>query len=688
MRKAAWDGARSVERPGGDGSPFLFSGTLVVRGRATARVHAVGPATEMGRIGKSLAALPIEDTALHRETKRLTRVLGAAALAVCALVAVLYARQRGAWTEGILAGLTLAISMIPEEFPVVLTIFLALGAWRMSRHRVLARRAHAIEALGSATVLCVDKTGTLTQNRMAVRALWALAGSCDLEGGSAAPASGACREALRAAASACPPRSADPMERALREFSAEAGVPPLPAARLLREYPIKPSWLAVAYAWRGEEGRAEVAVKGAPEAVLARCALGEAERAAALDEAVALAGRGLRVLAAASASVRASALPARAEDLPLSFAGLVAFEDPLRPTVRRAVEECRRAGIRLVMITGDHPGTALAIARQAGIGASMECLTGPEVAAMDADELARRIPAVGVFARILPEQTLAIVSAFKARGELVAMTGDGVNDAPALKAAHIGVAMGARGTDVAREAAGLVLLDDDFASLVEAVRMGRLIFDNLRKAMSFVLTVHIPIAGLALVPVLGGWPLLLLPVHILFLEMIIDPACTLVFEADPAEKGLMERPPRDPREPILTARVWALSLLQGASLLAVVLGVLVAESLDSGPEAARTAAFACLVLSDLSLILAGLAWDRPLREVLREPNPSLWWVMAGTAGVLALSVYHPFLRGLFRFSALGPREALLCVATAAGVFAWLELLKRVVGTTAFLPRKP
>ena len=353
--------------------------------------------------------------------------------------------------------------------------------------------------------------------------------------------------------------------------------------------------------------------------------------------------------------------------------GLVGLADPIRPEVPAAVEECRRAGIRVVMITGDYPGTAQNIAKQVGISAPDQVLTGLEVGLMGDTELRERSRSTNIFARMVPEQKLRLVNALKANGEVVAMTGDGVNDAPALKAAQIGIAMGGRGTDVAREAADLVLLDDSFSSIVEAIRQGRRIFDNLQKAMSFVFAVHVPIAGLALIPVLAGWPLILLPVHIVFLELIIDPACSIAFEAEPEEPGSMQRAPRKAGEPLLSRRRIVMSTLQGLSVLLVVFLVFAtARYREESETTARTLAFAILVIGNLMLILTNRSWTRPIVATLGTPNRALWWVVFGATALLVLVIYVPFLQTLFRFSALHFPDIAVCLAGGVASLLWFE----------------
>jgi P-type Ca2+ transporter type 2C len=384
----------------------------------------------------------------------------------------------------------------------------------------------------------------------------------------------------------------------------------------------------------------------------------------------------LRVLGVAKAAFRKESLPDEQHDFSFEFLGLMGFADPMRQHVRESVSECYRAGVRVIMITGDYPATAQSIAKEIGLAPPDDVITGPELEKLDDTALQERIRSVNIFARVVPEQKLRLVNALKANGEVVAMTGDGVNDAPALKSAHIGIAMGGRGTDVARESAALVLLDDDFSSIVRAVRVGRRIFDNLKKAMAYILAIHVPIAGLSLVPVLFKLPLILSPIHIAFLELIIDPACSVVFEAEAEETGVMNRPPRDPKEPLFSRRVLLLSLLQGLSVLTIVLAVyLVALYRGQGEEDARTLTFTSLIVANIALILTNRSWSSTVLGTLKNPNTALWWVAGGAMFFLALVLYVPSLRSLFHFNRLHPLDLVLCLASGVAGILWFEILK-------------
>jgi P-type Ca2+ transporter type 2C len=655
----------------------VYSGTLVVKGHGRANVVATGARAEFGRIGASLADLRTEKTTLERETGRIVRFIAAFAVGLSVLLAAFYMATRGEPLSGILAGITLAMAILPEEFPVVLTVFLALGAWRIARRGVLTRRMPAIEMLGAATVLCVDKTGTLTENRMtAVEAYdgarWHPLG--------AETAAGVAR-LLDAAAFACELHPFDPMDRAVLAAAERAS--PATAARraewtLERDYPFGADFLAMCHAWRSPSGEGRVVVKGAPETVLPLCDLDPDGRAAALAQAASAAARGVRLLAVGETSWREEEWAREPSDYRFRWLGFVALADPLRGSVPEAVGLCRRAGIRVVMITGDHAATAKAIARQAGIPVEAGVLTGSDIARLDDAELAAAARRVCVFARIVPEQKLRLVAAYKADGEVVAMTGDGVNDAPALKAAHIGVAMGKRGTDVAREAAALVLLEDDFGSIVETVRLGRRIYANIRNAMVYLLSVHVPIAGMSFLPLVFGWPMFIFPVHVVFLEFVIDPACSIVFEAEKSDSDAMERPPRNPDEPLFGARMLASSLALGAAVLAVTC-IAYGWAVESGRGEAevRSFGFAAIVFGNLALILASRARGSTILATLARPNRALWWVVAGTLGALAAALYVPAVADIFRFGPLGALD--LAAALAAGTAAVLlaETIKLV-----------
>jgi P-type Ca2+ transporter type 2C len=672
-----------IGRPGGDGTPWVFSGTLVVKGHGIAVVAGTGTATELGRIGTALQTIETERTPLQREVNRFVRVIALIAVVAAAAVVLVFRATRGRWLEGLLAGIATAMSMLPEEFPVVLTVFLALGAWRMSQRRVLARRSAAIETLGSATVVCVDKTGTLTMNTMTVREL-IVDDSVHLLDDQPLPSP--FHDLAEFAVLASPVDPFDPMDRAFKELGDRFLVHTEHLHRewqLVREYPLSESLLALSHVWRSPDAvDYVVAAKGAPEAIVDLCHLGPDGRAtvtAAVERATA---GGQRVLAVARARFRGTdRLPTEQHDFAFEYLGLAGLHDPVRIGVPEAVAECARAGVRVVMITGDYPGTALAIAGEIGLDAAAGCVTGHELDAMRDDELAARITTVNVFARMVPEQKLRLVRALKATGEVVAMTGDGVNDAPALRAADIGIAMGARGTDVAREAAALVITDDDFASIAGGIRQGRGIFDNLRKAMSYIIAVHVLIFGMSLIPVfVADWPLVLLPVQIAFLELIIDPACSIVFESEGIDPRIMDQPPRPLGRSMFGRRELTIAGLQGVSMLAAVVAVYLWVVVGDRPaDVVRSTTFVALVVGNLSLILVNRSWRLSVWETFRERrNPTLKWILGATSALLVVVVTVPGPRSAFHFGVMRASEALVAVAAGLAGVAWFEIYKRLV----------
>ena len=668
-------GVPAVRPTGDDGRQFVFAGSMVVQGGGTSRVRATGGDTEMGKIGRALATVTEPESPLRRETRTLVRHVALVAVFLSIAAAALYWATRGEPLEAVLAGLALAMSLLPEEFPVIFTVFMAAGAWRISRRHVLTRRLGVIETLGAATTLCVDKTGTLTKNRMTVRMIVTGGGArrCNESDYTAANSTAAECALVEAATLASEIRPFDPMEKALHELATR--VLPRSAGTgldLVHEYPLSPQLLAMTHVWSAPDTAAIIATKGAPEAVVALCRRGAEEAAKILQAAERLAGDGMRVLGVARAEYTGAPWPASPREFGFEWMGLVAFADPLRANVPHAIAECRSAGVRVAMITGDYPATACAIARDAGLPADV-VLTGRDIAVLGAADLRERVRDVCVFARIAPEQKLRIVEALKANGEIVAMTGDGVNDAPALRAAHIGIAMGGRGTDVAREAASLVLLNDDLVSIVAAIRLGRRIYANLRKAMSYVLAVHVPIAGMALVPLLFGWPLMFSPAHIVFLELVINPTCSIVFEAEHSDADAMRRPPRDPGERLFTGATILACMLQGLAVLAAIAGIYAwGQGQGLPPAVTRAMAFVALVAANLGTIVANRAPRASLAPSMSAGNVPLLWITGGALAALLGTIYWAPLARLFEFS---PPGAVATLASLCLGFASAQLFR-------------
>ena len=673
---AASEAPPEEPRPGGEDQPFVYSGSMVARGHGLAQVIATGVQSQIGRIGKSLAALDTEAPRLRKETARIVRLSALGGGAVALAVVVLYGLTRGGWIEALLAGITVSMSMLPEEFPVVLTVFMAMGAWRIGHAGVLTRRAAAIETLGSTTVLCTDKTGTLTENRMAVVRLW-LPAHGEIHVGPDEPLPDHFAPILETGVLASAIEAVDPMEVAIHEAGQTHLADLAENRELTHSFGLRPDLLAMSNVWQisGMPERFTVAAKGAPEAIARLCQLDEAGTTQMMRAADAMARQGIRVLGVAVAETSDAARPSEQTAYHFSLAGLLGLADPLRPSVPAAIARCREAGIKVVMITGDYAVTARSIAAAAGIEDG-EVLTGTQLDALDDAALAERLKRVSVFARIMPEQKLRIVEAFKADGAVIAMTGDGVNDAPSLKAAHIGVAMGKRGTDVAREASAIILLEDDFASIVQTIALGRRIYDNIRKAMAFIFAVHVPIAGLALMPLMLGQPLLLGPIHIALLEMVIDPVCALVFEAEEAEVDAMSRPPRDPAVPMFSIPMIAWSLFQGGLALALlVIAYVVGMQLEAPETELRGLMFLALIAAIVALILVNRSYSPSLSQALGRHNRALALVLGVVSAVTAVILLARPVREFLGFGALRPLDSIFAAVVGIALLIALEWFK-------------
>lgn len=679
VRKSDWDGKEKHIQPGGDDLPFVFSGSMIVQGTGIGRVTGTGINTEIGKIGKALESVKEEPTKLNREMGKLVKKLTITGIILCILVIVAYTLTRGDLIKGFLAGLTLAMAMLPEEFPVVLTIFMAVGAWRISKKKVLTRKPSAIETLGSATVLCTDKTGTLTQNKMTVTRLFNGKDFLTIEKANQFPEE--FHEIIEYGILSSQSNPFDPMEKAITHIGESylQGTEHIHLDwEMVKEYPLSKELLAMSRVFTFKESNEKtIAAKGAPEAIFDLCHISEEVRqkiSLAVEE---LAGGGLRVLGVARSKIKASDLPDIQHDFDFDFIGLIGLSDPIRENVKDAVAECYHAGIRVIMITGDYPVTAKNIGKDIGLKNFDSCITGPELQSMTDDELSQRIRDVNVFARVVPEQKLKIVNALKKNNEIVAMTGDGINDAPALKAANIGIAMGEKGTDVAREASSLVLMDDNFSSIVGAIKMGRRIFDNLQKALGYIFAIHVPIAGLSLIPIiLGNFPLILWPVHIVFLELIIDPACSIIFEAEKEEKNVMNRPPKKFDEPFFGAKKILFSCLQGVGILIIVLAVyFVGLNLGKSPNEVRALAFTTLIVSNIAVILTNRSWTRNIFEIIATTNKAVKWVVGGAILFLLIVLEVPFFMDLFQFDQLHFTDILICTAAGMSTILWFELYK-------------
>lgn len=681
VQKREWKEGDKIFIPGGDDLPYVYSGSMIVQGSAVVRVTATALNTEIGKIGKALESVKEEPTQLKREMGTLVKRLAFIGIALCVLVIVIYTLTRGDLLKGFLAGITLAMAMLPEEFPVVLTIFLAVGAWRISKKNVLTRKPAAIETLGSATVLCTDKTGTLTQNKMTVTRLFNGNEFFNVTHGGAFPEP--FHEIIDYGILASQANPFDPMERAIINIGDQflQNTEHIHVDwKMEKEYPLSKDLLAMSRVFSNTgKDQQVIAAKGAPEAIFDLCHLSK-DVITKYEKAVTeMASVGLRVLGVANAKLVRKNLPTIQHDFEFEFVGLIGLSDPIRENVPNAVSECYKAGVRVIMITGDYPVTATNIGKEIGIKNPEICITGPELQNMTEDELCERIKEVNIFARVVPDQKLKIVNALKRNNEVVAMTGDGINDAPALKAANIGIAMGEKGTDVAREASSLVLMDDNFASIVGAMKMGRRIFDNLQKALGYIFAIHVPIAGLSLIPVLfADLPLILWPVHIVFLELIIDPACSIIFEAERAEENVMSRPPKDINEPFFGAKKILLSCTQGIGILIISLLVyFIGLKMGYSEKSVRTLTFVTLIVSNIAVILSNRSWTTNIFKIIATPNKAVKWVVGGAVFFLILILNIPFLLNLFQFERIGLLELFVCVFAGFFSITWFEIFKVV-----------
>lgn len=680
VRKSQWDKRAKHARPGGDDLPVVFSSSLVVSGRGTARVYGTGAQTEIGKIGKSLGSIKEEPTLLQKETGAMVRTMTVIGISLCCLIVGIYAFVKGNVIQGLLSGLTLSMAMLPEEFPVVLIIFLTLGAWRISKRKVLTRRPAAIETLGAASVLCTDKTGTLTLNKMKLTSLYTEGSFYEVSDFASTDLPETFHPLLEYGILASEKDPFDPIEMELIKI----GTLYLGHTRhlhsnwtLVKEYPLSREFLAFSHVWQmANKKEYMVASKGSPEAILDLCHVPAANRKEILKRVTEMSAKGLRVLGVAKAKCWKNTLPKSQHDFTFEFIGLLGFIDPPRSTAASAVQEAYGAGMRVILMTGDYPGTAQFIAKKVGILHPDIYITGDQLSAMDHLQLREKIKTTNVFARIMPEQKLAIVNALKANGEIVAMTGDGVNDAPALKASNIGIAMGERGTDVAREAASLVLLNDDFSSIVAAVRLGRRIFDNLTSAMGYILAVHIPIAGMSLLPLVFNLPVVLLPAHIAFLELIIDPSCSIVFEGEIEDKHIMKRPPRNLHETMFHPKKVFVIALQGLGVLLATFVLFVITTRSGRSEAEiRSVAFTSLVLANLLLILVNLSWRKNMFQILLSANRALIIVIVAAIACLAAILYIPFFSSLFHLAPLRINDFFMIAPIILASILWFEGFK-------------
>lgn len=654
---------------------YCYAGTLVTQGTGYVTVEKIGTQTEYGKIGTSIASAPTEKTPLQKQTDSIVKICAGIAAVLFALVGIFsYINMPELATgnriiQSILSGITLAMAMIPEEFPVILTVFLSMGAWRLAKKNSLVRKLPSVETLGEVSVLCVDKTGTITMNQMTVEETWALNNDTDT--------------LCKVMGLGCQTDAYDPMEKAMLLHCENQGLPKekLFRGRLVKEYPFTDELKMMGQVWE-KDGSLTIAAKGSPERILTICNIGDEEHKFCEKRINEMSSEGLRVIAVAVASPKEeSEIPNKLTDCSLTLLGLIGLVDPPREGVKNDIAVCNKAGIRVVMITGDNGTTASAIAKKIGMKNCDNIITGDMLSQMSDEELREKVRDVSIFSRVIPEHKMRIVKAFKENGEIVAMTGDGVNDAAALKYADIGIAMGKRGSEVSREAADLILMDDNFTTIVETVKDGRRIYDNIRKAIGYVFTIHIPIAFSSLLaPILHIAPsaLMLLPLQVVLLELVIDPTCSVVLERQPAEKNLMERKPRNPKEKVLTPRVLIKSVLQGLAVFAasfVTYYTALAGNPSNAPVA-RTMGLAIIVLANMFLVQVNSSnVDFAISSIIRLAKDKLMWGvnLAAIAGLLL--IIYTSLAGFLNLAALSAVQLLKVIAIAFVSVFWYEIVK-------------
>lgn len=653
---------------------YCYTGTLVTQGTGTILVDKIGAITEYGKIGEDIVSAPDYPTPLQKQTGKLVKLCATIAAVLFIFVGVVTYLNisdhpfKARIIESILSGVTLAMAMIPEEFPVILTVFLSMGAWRLAKNKSLVRKLPSVETLGAVSVLCVDKTGTITMNKMTVTDTWSLTSDKN--------------EVTKIMGMGCKSDAYDPMEKAMISYCEEQGISReiLFSGELIKEYAFTNEAKMMGNVWKNGDNIV-VAAKGSPEHILTICKLTDDERTIAENKILEMSTQGLRVIAVGQMVLNSeNDVPGTLMECSLKLCGMVGLVDPPRESVKQDIETCTKAGVRVVMITGDNGITASSIAKKINMPNSDKIITGDELNKMNDEELCERIKDVSVFSRVIPEHKMRIVKAFKKNGEIVAMTGDGVNDAPALKYANIGIAMGKRGSEVSREAADIILLDDNFSTIVDTIKDGRRIYDNIRKAVGYVFTIHIPIAFAALLaPLMGISPasLLLLPLHVVLLELVIDPTCSIVLERQPAEHDIMQRSPRDPNEKLLTAKILFKSVMQGLVIFGASFGTYYMFLNQSAPVA-RAMGLTIILLANMLLVQVNSSdSDFAIKSFFNLINDKVMWAVSlGTIAGLLVILYTP-LSSFLKLAPLSLNQLMLAAAIAIASVMWYEIVKLV-----------
>ena len=656
---------------------YCYAGTLVTQGTGTILVDKIGATTEYGKIGQDVVSAPDNPTPLQKQTGKLVKLCAiiAAVLFIFVGIVTYFNIPDHTFTdrviESILSGVTLAMAMIPEEFPVILTVFLSMGAWRLAKKQSLVRKLPSVETLGAVSVLCVDKTGTITMNKMTVRDIWSLKSDT--------------KRVTQIMGMGCKSDAYDPMEKSMISYCEEQGITrnTLFGGELIKEYAFTDETKMMGHVWKNGDDIV-VAAKGSPERILTICKLTDDERKIAENKITEMSSQGLRVIAVGQMVLNSTNdMPDTLMECSLQLCGMVGLADPPKESVKEDIKTCTKAGVRVVMITGDNGITASSIAKQINMPNSDKIITGDELSKMSDEELRERVKDVSIFSRVVPEHKMRIVKAFKENGEIVAMTGDGVNDAPALKYADIGIAMGKRGSEVSREAADLILLDDNFSTIVDTIKDGRRIYDNIRKAVGYVFVIHIPIAFAALfAPLIGISPasLLLLPLHVVLLELVIDPTCSIVLERQPAEEDIMERQPRDPNEKLLTAKGLLKSVMQGLVIFGASFGTYFTflNQYPDNASLARAMGITIILIANVLLVQVNSSNSEfAIKSFTKLINDKVMWAVSlGTIIGVMVILYTP-LSSFLKLAPLSLNQLIMAVVIAVASVIWYELVKVV-----------
>ncbi|MCO6488432.1 MAG: cation-translocating P-type ATPase [Phaeodactylibacter sp.] len=662
-----------------DAGEAILQGTLVASGLCTARVTQTGARTELARLGKSMESITPEKSLLQKQVSAFVQRMALVGLLAFLLVFGINYLSTFDLVVSLLFGLVMTMSLIPEEIPVAFSSFMAIGAYRMSKIGLLVKQPITVESLGSASVICLDKTGTITENKMSLAAVY------DFEKDSLIEAADMGRypdnPVLACAMWASEPLPFDPMEKALHQaYLQNAALDARDQFQMAHEYPLDGQPPMMTHIWRRNE-ETIIAAKGAVERILAHSPLSNSQTEKVENITRGLAGKGFRVLGVARAASIPESFPERQDDFEWRFLGLVALYDPPKKGIKDVFGQFYEAGIRVKMITGDYAETALTIAGESGMRHDGHYLLGEAVLNMPAEKLRETVRTTDIFARMFPEAKLKVVEALKANGQIVAMTGDGVNDGPALRAAHIGVAMGNRGADIAKKAAALVITDDKLEKMAEAIANGRKIYHNLKKAIRYIISIHIPIILVVLMPLLLNWDYrnLFSPVHIIFLEMIMGPTCSIFFENEPMEQGVMSQPPRDPSASLFSWRELSGSILQGLIIAAGVLGAYYWAMASGMSETyTRTMAFITLTISNIFLTLVNRSFRETIFTTIRYRNNLLPLMLGASVLLLVALQFVPAVRETFHLSRLSPQLWLVCAAIAFAAVFWFEGYKVVM----------